>query len=203
VVAITVVLTLGILAAVLIRVVWRAIDMPLSQGSSSGPGESAVFLRSEDDPYGSGTMYVYCPGANGRFPWATSIRNTGTEPVTILGSDPGPIPVDVISKTNGAWQDALAAGQRVTPSNTLMQTHDLGDAAHAAPITPSNPITIGPRDEIELWVWYRTGSAPPLEGGRQIFRSLWIRFSVLAQEREAEIPTRDGVGVQGGPCTTS
>jgi len=180
--------------------VWLGNEMPLTEGSFSGPGTSSAFVHAEDDPFGSGVMYVYCPGPGGRFAWDTSLRNTGPLPVTILGSDPGPIPVDVISKTNSSWQDGLAAGRKATPANTLLATHDLVDAAHAALLTPSKPITIQPRDEVDLWVWYRTGTSAIPSGGREIIRSLRVRFSVLGFERVAEIPMHDGVGIEGSPC---
>jgi hypothetical protein len=81
--------------------------------------------------------------------------------------------------------------------------HDLVDAAHATLLTPSNPITIKPMDELDVWVWYRMGSGAEESGGRQAFRSVRVRFSILGLDRVADIPMRDGVGVQGTPCTTS
>lgn len=179
-----------------------AVYMPLSEGSMSGPDQAyapSSFSRTIADPFGSGTLYVYCDRPSTTFAWLVTLRNDGPLPITILGAKPGPLDVTKLPDTNAfSLVDA-----------TLLRVPDPTDTPRGTdrPADPRTAPALGPTPlpghaELELWARYRTGNQPMVDGGRMISRSIWIRYSVLGITRTAEVPLRDGVAIEGGPgCT--
>jgi hypothetical protein len=170
--------------------VWLGnVYQPLSEGYWVGgdtiaPG--SLFVRIERDPFGDGSMWVYCDQPNGRFAWGTTFRNDGPLPVTILGGDPGPLRgVDMSDSNDFRLVDfALAPNQ---PPGT----------ADPRQLPSMTPVTLASGDELPIWARFELGGLAAQSGTGESMRSLSVRYSVLGVERTAEVALRDGVGVEG------
>lgn len=174
--------------------------MPLAEGSGSGsdtgiPG--SLYARSVDDPFGSGTQFVYCSKPSSRIDWNVALINNGPLPVTILGGDPGPGRVTSDTNVNGFSLVDLAIYRQALPADTPPYSHDRTDPRKAPAMSAT---TIASGDELEVWARFQTGSLQLQDGASMSLRSVWVRYSVLGVVRTAEVPLRDGVAVEGG-CT--
>jgi hypothetical protein len=178
--------------------------MPLEEGSSVGPDQSvagSLFERSIDDPFGSGSMWLYCGRPNGRFAWYITLRNTGPLPVTVLGGDSGPIPIPVMEQGNSFWLVDLAAGRLSTPTDTPIEMHGFTNPRTAPVLSPT---VIAPGRELEVWARYAIGGlVVDNAGGRSYQRSLRVRYSILGIERIVDVPLHDGVAIESPPCSAS
>lgn len=190
---VAVVLILGIGSLVLANVY-----MPLTEGSASGPDSAwpgGLYARNEQDPFGTGTMYVYCSVPNARFAVLLSIRNDGPLPVTILGSTPSDLTANEAAGGNQFWLTDLASARVATPTDTPALSHEATDPRTTATMAPT---VIAPGDELELWARFRTGGIAMPRGSASWGRSLGVRYSVLGIERTVEVSLRDGFRVEGG-----
>jgi hypothetical protein len=175
-----------------------AVYMPLEQGSSSGSDEAypdSRFLRTETDPFGSGTLYVYCAKPKGDFAWLISLRNTGPLPITLLRLGSGPLVLAEQGIEDGFGIHDLALARSAEPADAPLASHGFVDPREAPTL---GPITLASNDEVEVWVRYATGSRLAAEG-TVATRSIPVRYRVLVVERSAEVPLRDGVGITQ-PC---
>ena len=180
-------------------VVLGNVYMPITEGSGSGPDNtpSSRFARSDADPFGTGTMFVYCSAPDTTFAWFISLRNNGPLPLTVLAGEHGPYWIPQWAEGNGFWLVDLAGFRDPAPATTPIQSHGWTDPVTAPTLTPT---TLNPGDEVEVWARFRTGRLSRGAGTFQWIRSIWVRYSVLGIERTAEVPLRDGVGLGGQPC---
>ena len=167
---------------------------PLEEGSWTGADSIAppsLFMRIDQDPFGSGAMWVYCYTPNGRFAWGTTLRNAGPLPVTILGGDPGPLGGVDLSRTNSFRLVDFALAPTQPPGTA--------DPGHLPTLTP---VTLQSGDEVSIWARFEDGGLATQSGATSFVRSLWVRYSVLGVERAAEVSLRNGVGVEstGASC---
>lgn len=171
--------------------------MPLEQGSSTGTDggfPDSRYLRSETDPFGSGSLYLYCGKPPGDFAWMVSLRNNGPLPITVLGLGDGRLALaDQRDKGEFGIHD-LAPYRAAEPTGTPLTSHDLRDPRKAPTL---GPVDLASNDEFEVWVRYATGGPSP--EGTLVTRSIPVRYRILGIERSAEVPLRDGVGVTT-PC---
>lgn len=187
-------MVLGAVAAIAAGVLVLAnVYQPLREGSWAGADSIApagLFARVDTDPFGSGSMFVYCYQPNGRFAWGTTLRNDGPLPVTILGGDPGPfMPGDMSASNTFRLIDfAIAPNQ---PGNEDPNK-----------LSAMSPVTLASGDEVSIWARFEMGGMDAQSGATMSMRSLWVRYSVLGVQRTAEVALRDGVGAEGtdGTC---
>jgi hypothetical protein len=175
-----------------------AVYMPLEQGSTSGSDDDfsdSRFLRTETDPFGSGTLYVYCAKPKGDFAWLISLRNTSPLPVTLLGLGEGPLVLADQGFVDGFGIRDLAPLRAAEPADTPLTSHDYLDPRKAPTLAP---VTLASGDEFEVWVRYATGDQMAGEGTITT-RSIPVRYRILVVERSAEVLLRDGVGITQ-PC---
>jgi hypothetical protein len=159
----------------------RYLYMPLGQGSSVGPGPT-MFVRSVEA--GGGSVWDYCFRPDATFAWHVSLRNNGPLPITLLGG--------AQSLTSNSSQEAFILRDLAT--YRLSQTGGPSDPANASVLPPT---TLAPGGELEVWARYTTGSMLP---NATVESTIWVRFSTLGIERTAEVPLRDGIGIDGTPC---
>jgi hypothetical protein len=171
--------------------------MPLTQGSSSGDTTFAGdrFLRLETDPFGSGSLWVYCPTPPGDFAWMVSVRNDGPLPITLLGLGDGPVALG--NGEDGPGIRDLAAYRVAEPLDTPLTSHGTRDPRKAPTLAP---IDIAAGAEFEVWVRWWTGAVPWADGTGRVTRSIPLRYRILGIERSADVTMRDGVGFVA-PCT--
>jgi len=174
------------------------IYMPLEQGSTSGDTSfaSSRFLRLEADPFGSGSLYVYCGKPPGDFAWMVSLLNDAPVAITLLGLGDGPLALADQGVEEGYGIHDLAPYRAAEPADTPLTSHDAVDPAKAPTL---GPVELASGDEFEVWVRFATGPGPWAEGSRVITRSIPVRYRILGIERSAGVPLRDGVGVTT-PC---
>jgi hypothetical protein len=196
VINIALVLAIGVIAGYgLLAVVY----LPLEQGSSSGPDTNVPgsrYLRTESDPFGSGSLYVYCGKPAGDFAWMVSLRNDGPVTITLLGLGDGPLALADQVLEDGFGIHDLAPYRAAEPTDTPLTSHDARDPRKAPAL---RPVEIAPGDEFEVWVRWSTGSTLLAEGSLLTSRSIPVRYRILGVERSAQVPLRDGVGVEA-PC---
>jgi hypothetical protein len=159
----------------------RYVYMPLGQGSSVGPGPT-MFVRSIEA--GGGKVWDYCFRPDATFAWHVSLRNNGPLPITLLGGGQ--------SLTSDSTREAFILRDLAT--YRLVQTGGPSDPA-SAPVLP--PTTLAPGGEVEVWARYTAGSMLP---NPTVESTIRVRFSTLGIERTAEVPLRDGVGIDGTAC---
>lgn len=168
--------------------------LPLTEGSSVGSDQEtpgSLFVTSISSPMESGSLWTWCftPGAN--FAWFASLRNTGPLPVTIFGAG-------LPAHPDGFDQVDFAQARVATPADTPTYTHAMISNAATAPVL--QPTTLAPGDELEVWARFKMGDGPEGQGVTVWKQSLSVHYSVLGFERTADVPFRDGVGIDGAPC---
>lgn len=163
--------------------------MPLAEGNSVGPGPTH-FLRSEQDPFSGDALWLYCYQPDSAFAWYVTVANSGPLPVTVRGAGTGPVPVVQLHDGNTFALVDLAS----------YRAHTYEPPSDPATAPALAPVVLAPGAQIELWARYRTGGHDLQTGARASTRSIPIRYSVMGIERTADVPLRDGVGVEGMPC---
>lgn len=126
---------------------WLFDVQPFDEGSTSGAGSDRGFVRSEPDPFGGGSLYVYCDAPGELVAWYVSITNTAQIPVTLLGAVHSET-ASIATETNGVWLESIAAARRPP---ALMPPRAEGPTTDPFEEPDLRPTTIQPGQEYELW----------------------------------------------------
>jgi hypothetical protein len=141
-----------------------------------------MFVRSIEA--GDGVVWDYCFRPDATFAWHISLRNNGPLPTTLLGGAQNP--------KSSSSQEAFALRDLAT--YRVSQAGGPSDPANASVLPPT---TLAPGGEVEVWARDTTGSMLPSPTAEW---TIWVRFSTLGIERTAEVPLRDGIGIEGSAC---
>lgn len=160
----------------------------IGDGPDTSPG--SLYVRTANNEFSVGPTYVYCSIANGRFAAAFEIANFGQFPVTILGGDPGPVPVTEHTNVNGFSLVDLAS-TRSNPGDPA------SGPASSETATVLPPTTLVSGNEVAVWARFQMGSLPVYGGGSISIDRIWVRYSTFGVTRTAEIPLRGQVAVTG------